>query len=210
MDRHPETTRLTVAAQAAVADPSWMRHPERVGAQTAGIASALTIVPIASVPFFDQHQFFAVSDPTEKPGVAIVIAVSDDLTATVLRSPNDFGQLLADLKRPIESDSAALEIAEQFAATLGANYPQYTPNVVVLDSIGDIPPRPGSSIPTEIRGVQPPLVEPTASGYQVTLWTWSRVGGDVRRLTFDVSRSGDFSVDVRQAAEGVGASWLPK
>jgi hypothetical protein len=202
-----------IVARAALQDNSWMSNPQALAGLTPGeAASRLTIVPIPAGKVFAGTLFFAVTDPTEKPGSrAIVIAVAGDRQAYPITSADDFQQLVSLSRLVIQSTAEALQVAEQYVRILGSRYPQYWEKIKILTSAGEVPLNPGETLPEKLQAlIQPPLVEERDGGFVIRLFTWTELGGELKRFDFQLSREGNIAVQETLLADGLGKSWLPK
>jgi hypothetical protein len=200
-------------AQAALQDRSWMRNPQALAdLKEAEVASRLTIVPIPADGVFAGTQFFAITDPTEKPGSrAIVIAITKDEQAHPIISADDFHQLILHLHLRIESKAEALQVAEQYVRIPGSRYPQYWEKTRILTSSGEIPLNPNETLPEKLHTlIQPPRVEEKDDGFFIQLFTWSELGGELKRFDFQLSKEDKIAVNEKLLSDGLGKAWLPK
>jgi hypothetical protein len=202
-----------VVAQAALQDRSWMSNPQALASLTAGeAASRLSIVPIAAGEIFEGNLFFAVTDPTEKPGSkAIVIGIARDKQAYPITSTDDFQQLVSRNRLVLQSTADAFQLAEQYVRIFGSRYPQYWEKIKILTSAGEIPLEPDESLPEKLNAsIQPPLVEERDDGFAIQLFSWTELGGELKRFDFQISKEGNIAVKETLVGDGLGKHWLPK
>jgi hypothetical protein len=200
----------TAITAVALSDTSWMKHPEVLDDPARGRVQ-LAPVPLPSTPFFAGFRFFAVTDPTEKPGTAALIVVANNGAVRSVRSLDDFNQVIAATGRSISSGAGASDVAEAYVRTLGTTYPQYPQSVHILQSADEIPLRPGETLPPDLRAqIHPPSVEQADEGFDVRLSVWTEVGGALTSYRFRISPSGIVAVDETTLGQGIGTHWLPK
>ncbi len=192
-------------------DTSWMKHPELLADPARGPVE-IAAIPLPVVPFFAGHQFFALTDPTEKPGAAVLIVVAtEDGRVRSIRSLDDYNQLIADTGRSITSETAARDVAEQYARTLGTPYPQHPQSVHILQSADEVPVNPGETLPAYLRAqIQPPEVQKVGDAFVVKLSVWSEVGGALQNVVFQIAANGIVALDESVVGQGIGKHWLPK
>jgi hypothetical protein len=198
-------------ARVALEDPTWMQHPEVLD-DPARAAMPFPATPLPALPFFAGIRFFAVTDPTEKPGTAgLIVAVTDDGTVRPIRSLDDYNQIIVDTGRTINSASDARDVAEQYVRLLGTTYPQYPESIRILQSADEIPVDAGESIPERLRTkIQPPRVQQGEDAFVVSLSVWTEVGGTLTNFDVRLSASGITALDETVSGEGIGKHWLPK
>jgi hypothetical protein len=208
----PDDQTKDLVIRIALQDPSWMRHPEMLSNAAASVVSRITVWPIPAYAFFEGTRFFTVNDPTEKPGArSLVIAVARNGTAYPLRTNDDFQRLLVENNRGVTSGDEALEVAKQYAYILGLRYPRYWDELRFLSSSGEIPLKPGETIPDQLLAeIRPPRIQAEAGGFSIRLCTWTSVGGMLKCLYVQLSTEGAIKVTETLLGEGIGQAWLPK
>ncbi len=198
-------------ARVALEDPTWMQHPEVLD-DPARAAVPFPATPLPALPFFTGFRFFAVTDPTEKPGTAaLIVAATGDGTVRPIRSLDDYNQVIADTGRTITSAADARDVAEQYVRLLGTRYPQYPESIRILQSADEIPVDAGESVPEQLRTqIQPPQVQQGDDAFVVSLSVWTEVGGTLTNIDVRLSASGITALDETVSGEGIGKHWLPK
>lgn len=207
----PDVERVVIGI--ALHDRSWMAKPSILDQLTEDeIAARLTIQAMPTPSVLTPVLFFVVVDPTRKPGAnAIIIAVTDERHGFLLRSKDDFQQLVRLRGLRIDSSQTAMDIATQYVRLLGSRYPRYWEQIRFLTSIADVPLRPGEVLPEVfLARFHPPLVQGRGSNFVVDFFTWTELGGQLKGFEFQISAEGQFAVTEITFAEDVGRAWLPK
>jgi hypothetical protein len=168
-------------------------------------------VPLPSNKAFGDVLFFAVLDPTEKPGTRSQVVVMIGKEARAIRTIRDFQQLIIEKRVRPASAETALDIAKQYVFVLGFKYPQYTDKVKILNSLQDILLRVNESVPAQLQSlIRPPEVQKQGGNFLVHVFAWSEVGGELRGFDFRCSKEGRFEAKVNVLRESLGKAWLPK
>jgi hypothetical protein len=198
-------------ASVAMEDPTWMQHPEILD-DPARAAMPFPATPLPTLPFFTGFHFFAVTDPTEKPGTAVlIVAAVGDGAVRPIRSLDDYNQVIAATGRTITSATDARDVAEQYVRLLGTRYPQYPESIRILQSADEIPVNAGESVPERFRTqIQPPRVQQAGDAIVVSLSVWTEVGGTLTNFDVRLSASAITALDETVLGEGIGKHWLPK
>jgi hypothetical protein len=214
MDGETEDNRIrTLSIEAAIGDRSWMQESAQLDhLSVAQVSDRVSVVRLPRFETFTGTVFTAVTDPTQKPGARSVVVAIRGSTAQRINDLNDFQDLLQTAGiPPIESAETALDIARQYAVTLGTEYPQYSEELSVLESADEIAMPNDESVPVSIDElVEKPTVHHDEDHFHVQFVTWTAVSGILKKFEVDITDDGTVSVGETELRDGVGQFWLPK
>jgi hypothetical protein len=197
----------------ALEDKSWMSNPSAVGNLGEGeVAGRIRVVAVPTPDLFGGARFYVATDPTEKPGSrTLIVVVGPRDQAQPMRSREDYPRFIKERCLRVQSIDGAWEIAQNYVRLFGYAYPQYWNAIKFLESYDQIPLKPGEVLPDSLRSlIQSRKLEQKQDGFFVRVFTWTQLGGQLKRFEISIASNGAFEAREEQLALDLGQVWLPK
>lgn len=197
-----------MAVAVALAKTNWLANPARLNQMTGEWRKDM-VSSVARCEPLSNTVFVVISDPTGKPGGALVVAVNRTGAAHITEGLADFRKALkADAPR-LRGAGDALALAGFYAQLFATPFPQGWQSVKILNDAKEIDGIEPSEAGSLNKVVRPPTVRETSGSYAIEFYTWSPLGGNLLHWKCSVSAA-DMQAGNKLVKASVGRSYLPK
>jgi hypothetical protein len=147
-----------------------------------------------------RHEVYGVEGLFQHPAAAIAVAVGYDKHAFVL--PDEFNDMIQREGISVGTGDRALDLAKVYVMLQDHGYlTEGSAFLIFPESAADIPESGG-----EGGAVRPPHVSKKNGGYNVVVYSWSRLGGVLDKWEFDIKEDGRIQAEKTKVVEDLGAS----